>query len=104
MAYYGIRMARDLNNAYLGSLDGVFPQNRLGPTGDVPKLNCATCHQGAYKPLYGADILHGYPGLVGGLNSKAPEGGAPAPQSGGPAPAPQPEVIPGGPPGSVPTS
>lgn len=104
VAYYGIRMARDLNNAYLGSLDGVFPANRLGPTGDVPKLNCATCHQGAYKPLYGADILHGYPGLVGGLNSKAAEGGAPAPQSGGPAPAPQPEVIPGGPPGSVPTS
>lgn len=104
VAYYGIRMARDLNNAYLGSLDGVFPAARLGPTGDVPKLNCATCHQGAYKPLYGADILHGYPGLVGGLNSKAAEGGAPAPQSGGPAPVPQPEVIPGGPPGSVPTS
>ncbi len=65
IAYYGIRMARELNNDYLISLAGVFPQNRLGPTGDVPKLNCATCHQGAYKPLYGADILHGYPGLAG---------------------------------------
>ncbi len=64
-AYYGIRMARDLNNDYLMSLAGVFPANRLGPTGDVPKLNCATCHQGAYKPLYGANILHGYPGLAG---------------------------------------
>jgi photosynthetic reaction center cytochrome c subunit len=63
-AYYGIRMARDLNVQYLESLAGVFPPNRLGPTGDVPKLNCATCHQGAYKPLYGADILHGYPGLT----------------------------------------
>ncbi|MEO8936375.1 MAG: photosynthetic reaction center cytochrome PufC [Burkholderiaceae bacterium] len=65
IAYYGIRMARDLNNNYLTALNGVFPEYRLGPTGDVPKLNCATCHQGAYKPLYGADILHGYPGLVG---------------------------------------
>jgi photosynthetic reaction center cytochrome c subunit len=64
-AYYGIRMARDLNNNYLGSLAGVFPANRLGPTGDVPKLNCATCHQGAYKPLYGANILNGLPGLTG---------------------------------------
>lgn len=106
VAYYGIRMARDLNNAYLDSLAGVFPQERLGPTGDVPKLNCATCHQGAYKPLYGADILHGYPGLVGGINSAAAQGGAPAPQSGGPAPAPArvPEVMPGGPPGTTPTS
>jgi photosynthetic reaction center cytochrome c subunit len=31
----------------------------------VPKLNCATCHQGAYKPLYGANILNGHPGLTG---------------------------------------
>jgi photosynthetic reaction center cytochrome c subunit len=64
-AYYGIRMVRDLDANYLGSLNGVFPANRLGPTGDVPKLNCATCHQGAYKPLYGANILNGLPGLTG---------------------------------------
>ncbi len=63
-AYYGIRMARDLNVSYLESLSGVFPANRLGPTGDVPKLNCATCHQGAFKPLYGADILMNHPGLT----------------------------------------
>ncbi len=63
-AYYGIRMARDLNAHYLAPLAGVFPPNRLGPTGDVPKLNCATCHQGAYKPLYGANILNAYPGLT----------------------------------------
>jgi mono/diheme cytochrome c family protein len=25
--------------------------------GDVAKVNCATCHQGAYKPLYGASML-----------------------------------------------
>ena len=64
-AYYGLRMVRDLNSVYLDSLAGVFPANRLGPTGDVPKLNCATCHQGAYKPLYGANILNGHPGLTG---------------------------------------
>ncbi|MCE9656968.1 MAG: photosynthetic reaction center cytochrome c subunit [Burkholderiales bacterium] len=70
-AYYGIRMTRDLNSAYLAPLAGVFPANRLGPTGDVPKLNCATCHQGAYKPLYGADILKGHPGLTGGVKVAA---------------------------------
>ena len=63
-AWYGIRMARELNVQYLDSLAGVFPDYRLGPTGDVPKLNCATCHQGAFKPLYGADILQGHPGLI----------------------------------------
>jgi len=64
VAWYGIRMARDLNNQYLDTLAGVYPDYRLGATGDVPKLNCATCHQGAFKPLYGADILQGHPGLV----------------------------------------
>jgi photosynthetic reaction center cytochrome c subunit len=55
-AWHGIRMVRDLNNAYLTPLQATFPANRLGPTGDAPKLNCATCHQGAYKPLYGAPM------------------------------------------------
>ena len=77
IAYYGIRMARELNNDYLNSLAGVFPAMRLGPTGDVPKLNCATCHQGAYKPLYGADILHGYPGLTGGVKAIVAAGATP---------------------------
>ena len=86
-AYYGIRMARDLNSNYLGSLAGVFPANRLGPTGDVPKLNCATCHQGAYKPLYGANILNGHPGLTGGVTTAAAAAGVPA----GPAPSASPE-------------
>ena len=64
-AWYGIRMARDLNVNYLGSLADVFPANRLGPTGDVPKVSCATCHQGAYKPLYGANLLATHPELTG---------------------------------------
>jgi photosynthetic reaction center cytochrome c subunit len=62
-AYYGIRMVRDLNNAYLDPLKPTFPANRLGPTGDAPKLNCATCHQGAYKPMYGASQLNDHPVL-----------------------------------------
>lgn len=63
-AWYGIRMVRDLNNEYLASLHGVFPEPRLGPTGDVAKVNCATCHQGVYKPLYGVSMLKDYPELA----------------------------------------
>jgi photosynthetic reaction center cytochrome c subunit len=64
-AWYGIRMTRDLNMQYLDPLAGVFPANRLGPTGDVPKANCATCHQGAFKPMYGASLLKTHPELGG---------------------------------------
>ena len=63
VAWYGIRMAREINNEYMVPLTGVFPANRLGPTGDVAKGNCATCHQGAYKPLYGAQMAKHYPGM-----------------------------------------
>jgi photosynthetic reaction center cytochrome c subunit len=65
IAWYGIRMTRDLNNAYLSPLVSTFPAGRLGPLGDAPKLNCATCHQGAYKPLLGASMLKDYPELAG---------------------------------------
>ena len=30
----------------------------------MAKVNCATCHQGAYKPVYGAQMAKDYPGLV----------------------------------------
>ena len=63
-AWYGIRMARDLNTQYLAPLASTFPAARLGPTGDAPKLNCATCHQGAFKPLYGASMLKDHPELT----------------------------------------
>jgi len=63
-AWHGIRLVRDLNHAYLEPLKPVFPHSRLGPLGDVPKVNCATCHQGAFKPLYGASMLHDYPELA----------------------------------------
>ena len=63
-AWHGIRMARDLNRTYLEPLTDVFPDHRKGPTGDAPKLNCATCHQGAYKPLNGAPMAKDYPELL----------------------------------------
>jgi photosynthetic reaction center cytochrome c subunit len=65
-AWYGIRMVRGLNNDYMLPLTKSFPPNRLGPTGDVGKVDCATCHQGVYKPLFGNSLLKGHPELVGG--------------------------------------
>ena len=64
-AWYGIRMARNLNNEYMLPLTSTFPADRLGPGGDVAKVNCATCHQGAYKPLYGKSMLADHPELAG---------------------------------------
>jgi photosynthetic reaction center cytochrome c subunit len=66
-AWYGIRMARDLNNDYLTPLTGTFPANRLGPKGDVAKVGCGTCHQGAFKPLYGAEMAKHHRELQGPL-------------------------------------
>lgn len=62
-AWYGIRMARDVNANYVVPLTSSFPPHRLGPAGDVQKVNCSTCHQGAYKPLYGAAMAKDYPAL-----------------------------------------
>jgi photosynthetic reaction center cytochrome c subunit len=62
-AWHGIRMARELNNEYLTPLTDIFPANRLGPKGDVAKVNCSTCHQGAFKPLYGAAMAKDFPEL-----------------------------------------
>ena len=70
-AWHGIRMARDSNNAYLEPLTKTFPANRLGPLGDVAKVNCATCHQGVYKPLYGAPMAKNYPELLVYASSQA---------------------------------
>ena len=63
-AWHGIRMARDLNLDYLEPLTATFPVERLGATGDVAKVNCATCHQGAYKPLNGQSMLKDFPELA----------------------------------------
>jgi len=64
-AWHGIRMARSLNNDYMTGLTDVFPQHRKGELGDVAKINCGTCHQGAYKPLYGKSMLPDFPELKG---------------------------------------
>lgn len=62
-AWYGIRMVRSINLTYLDALQSVFPPARKGPLGDSPKVNCMTCHQGAFKPLYGVSMLKDYPEL-----------------------------------------
>jgi len=64
VAWYGIRMVRDLNNTVMLPLTTELPHERLGPTGDVPKIYCATCHQGSNKPLYGVPMIKDYPELV----------------------------------------
>jgi photosynthetic reaction center cytochrome c subunit len=71
-AWYGIRMARDLNNAYMTPLTSTFPAHRLGVMGDVAKVNCATCHQGLFKPLYGESMAKDYPELQGVMAHAAP--------------------------------
>ena len=74
-AWYGIRMVRDLNTNFLGPLGGTFPaipEGRLGPLKDAAKVNCATCHRGAYKPLYGARMAEHYPALYEASEIKAP--------------------------------
>jgi photosynthetic reaction center cytochrome c subunit len=74
-AWHGIRMVQTLNAGFLDPLRPVYPASRLGPTGDAAKANCATCHQGAYKPLYGAPMAKDHPELL-----------VPNPQGQGPTP------------------
>jgi len=64
-AFYAEAMLRDLNANYMVPLTGVFPAALRGPSGDVAKINCATCHQGVYKPLFGAAMAQGFPALEG---------------------------------------
>ena len=62
-AWHGIRMVRDINTNYMDPLRGVFPVGRLGTSGDAPKVGCATCHQGVFKPLYGVNMVNAFPEL-----------------------------------------
>ena len=77
-ALRGVRMARALNNEYLLPLQPVFPAERLGPRGDVPKIQCLTCHQGAYKPLYGARLAKDYPAMYWQHGAAGPPRAEPA--------------------------
>jgi len=62
-ALRGIRMVRQANMNHLVPLQDVWPPERLGPLGDGPKVECATCHQGANLPLYGLLNADGWPAL-----------------------------------------
>ncbi|MEM7523413.1 MAG: photosynthetic reaction center cytochrome PufC [Pseudomonadota bacterium] len=64
-ASLGIEMVRDLNEAYLTTLQDVYPANRLGPVhGDAPKAACATCHKGYSRPMGGAAMIEDWPELA----------------------------------------
>ena len=80
-AWYGIRMVRDLNLHYLDTLNDVFPAYRKGVTGDSPKIYCATCHQGVYKPLYGVSMLSTFPELKGPPKDQTAAATVPEPAS-----------------------
>jgi photosynthetic reaction center cytochrome c subunit len=67
-AWYGIRMVQQINGNFLTSLTPVFPVERKGPLGDVAKVDCQTCHQGVYKPLFGSSMLKDYPELSGEMH------------------------------------
>ncbi|RFC64953.1 photosynthetic reaction center cytochrome c subunit [Fulvimarina endophytica] len=60
IAYWGIRMVRDINIDYITPITDVFPPERLGPLGDPAKVHCGTCHRGETKPLGGYDLMHAY--------------------------------------------
>jgi len=64
-AWHAIRHVREMNQDYIWPLNDVLPESRKGPYGDPFRINCKTCHQGAYKPLYGAQMLKDYPALSG---------------------------------------
>ena len=64
-AFYGIRMVREVNKTYLEPLTPTFPKERLGKTGDVAKVGCATCHQGLNKPMNGAQMLKDFVAELG---------------------------------------
>jgi photosynthetic reaction center cytochrome c subunit len=64
-AWHGIRMVRELNSDFLIPLAPTFPPERLGPHGDGPKVGCATCHKGTFKPLNGVSPVPDYLALTG---------------------------------------
>jgi photosynthetic reaction center cytochrome c subunit len=87
-AWYGIRMVRELNSSYLIPIKSLLPENRLSAEGDGPKVGCATCHKGTYKPLYGVTMLNDYPVLAGLYVAPPAAEPAPSPVSAPASPAP----------------
>jgi photosynthetic reaction center cytochrome c subunit len=87
LAWYGLRMVATNNAEYMTPLASVFPAVhpgggpspwRKGPTGDVYKINCATCHQGLNKPMNGVSMRAENPVLWPGAASIAPMAAPPA--------------------------
>jgi photosynthetic reaction center cytochrome c subunit len=62
-AWHGIQLARAVNLDWITPLEGILPPERKGPMGDALKVNCATCHGGAYKPAYGTRMARLFPSL-----------------------------------------
>ncbi len=75
LAWYAIRMTREMNRDYIQPLAPVFPASGKGPMGDPWKVNCMTCHQGVNKPMGGVSMLGDHPALKG---PRPPVGAAPA--------------------------
>jgi photosynthetic reaction center cytochrome c subunit len=108
-AWYAIRHVRAMNRDYIWPLADILPDSRKGPLGDPKRIACETCHQGVYKPLFGAPMAKDYPGLMGTVAVAeapatpapvAPEAPAAAPAAAAPVvapppppPAPAPEAV-----------
>lgn len=71
-AWHGQQMVKEMNNAYINPTNDWLPAYRQGPLGDAQKVNCETCHQGAYQPLLGANMLADYPNLSALAPAAAP--------------------------------
>jgi photosynthetic reaction center cytochrome c subunit len=62
-AWHAIRQVREMNKVFIDATADILPPSRKGPLGDPLKVSCMTCHQGAYRPLFGASMLADYPSL-----------------------------------------
>ena len=58
-ALRGLQMIRNANMSHMVALQDAWPENRVGPMGDGPKLSCSTCHQGANMPQYSNPASYG---------------------------------------------
>lgn len=64
-AQLGIAMVQELIESYLLPLEGILPEDRLGPVhGDVPKAACKTCHKGYQQPMQGLNVIADWPELA----------------------------------------
>jgi photosynthetic reaction center cytochrome c subunit len=62
-------MVREINNEFIASTADDLPADRKGPLGDPLKAGCNTCHQGAYKPLFGVAMAPDYPALLSKMST-----------------------------------